>query len=288
MCTGRLQSRRELHPSRVLSSRGCWGPAHTRWGKLLDLIASQRACLVPASWGSSRHACTSASTQLWVKRGQTGMRDKQMPCTSSPPTPERCIHNSRSFSIACLLQFLHTALVVVVCSSHVTARGEINHTLNMSCHIPGTTVKLLIRTGETASTTFWPGIHSECSCYSALQVVVCSNHVTAQEEINHALTHELIHAYDHCRAADLDWRNCEHHACSEVRAASLSGDCHFKQELFRGNVGIRGQHQNCVRRRAELSVSMNPHCKLPGMAKHAVDKAFEQCFADTAPFDRIP
>ena len=128
----------------------------------------------------------------------------------------------------------------------------------------------------------------ECSCNSALQVVVCSNHVTAQEEINHALTHELIHAYDHCRAADLDWRNCEHHACSEVRAASLSGDCHFKQELFRGNLGIRGQHQNCVRRRAELSVSMNPHCKLPGMAKHAVDKAFEQCFADTAPFDRIP
>ena len=77
--------------------------------------------------------------------------------------------------------------------------------------------------------------------------------------------------------------------CSvQVRAASLSGDCHFKQELFRGNFGIRGQHQSCVRRRAELSVSMNPHCKLPGMAKRAVDRAFERCFADTAPFDRIP
>ena len=121
-----------------------------------------------------------------------------------------------------------------------------------------------------------------------MQVVVCSNHVSAQEEVNHTLTHELIHAYDHCRAADLDWRNCEHHACSEVRAASLSGDCHFKQELFRGNFGIRGQHQSCVRRRAELSVSMNPHCKLPGMARRAVDRAFERCFADTAPFDRIP
>lgn len=47
-------------------------------------------------------------------------------------------------------------------------------------------------------------------------MVVCSNHVSAQEEVNHTLTHELIHAYDHCRAADLDWRNCEHHACSEV------------------------------------------------------------------------
>ena len=31
-----------------------------------------------------------------------------------------------------------------------------------------------------------------------------------------ALTHELLHAYDHCRAANLNWTNCEHHACSEV------------------------------------------------------------------------
>ena len=29
--------------------------------------------------------------------------------------------------------------------------------------------------------------------------------------------HELVHVYDHCRAANLDWNNCEHHACSEVR-----------------------------------------------------------------------
>jgi inner membrane protease ATP23 len=38
------------------------------------------------------------------------------------------------------------------------------------------------------------------------------------------LTHELVHAYDHCRAY-VDWTNCVHHACSEVRAANLSGDC---------------------------------------------------------------
>lgn len=38
------------------------------------------------------------------------------------------------------------------------------------------------------------------------------------------LTHELVHAYDHCRAF-VDWSNCVHHACSEIRAAHLSGDC---------------------------------------------------------------
>ncbi len=121
-----------------------------------------------------------------------------------------------------------------------------------------------------------------------MQVIVCSNHLSAQEEVSHVLTHELIHAYDHCRGADLDWTNCEHHACSEVRAASLSGDCHFKQELLRGNTGFRGQHQRCVRRRAELSVGMNDYCKGPGCAKRAVDNVFDRCFADTAPFDRIP
>lgn len=119
-------------------------------------------------------------------------------------------------------------------------------------------------------------------------VVICHNHLASQEEINHALTHELIHAYDHCRAKDLDWLNCAHHACSEIRAASLSGDCNFKMELLRGNVAVRGQHQKCVKRRAELSVGMNPHCARPGQAKHAVEKVFDACFKDTAPFDRRP
>lgn len=74
----------------------------------------------------------------------------------------------------------------------------------------------------------------------------------------------------------------------QVRAASLSGDCSFTQELLRGNLGITGQHQKCVRRRAQLSVAMNPACQLPGAAKAAVDACFDECFRDTAPFDRIP
>ncbi|KAK9808691.1 hypothetical protein WJX72_002015 [[Myrmecia] bisecta] len=118
-------------------------------------------------------------------------------------------------------------------------------------------------------------------------VVICHNKLTGQEQIEHALTHELIHAYDHCRVRNLEWTNCEHHACSEVRAASLSGDCSWKQELMRGNYGIRSQHQVCVRRRAELSVAMNPHCSGP-RAKLAVDTVFAKCFQDTEPFDRRP
>jgi len=49
--------------------------------------------------------------------------------------------------------------------------------------------------------------------------------------------------------------------CLQVRAANLSGDCKMKQEWARGNYGLRGQHKICIRRRAEISVAMNPNCR---------------------------
>lgn len=118
-------------------------------------------------------------------------------------------------------------------------------------------------------------------------VVLCHNHMGSQDEVNRALTHELIHAYDHCRGVGLDWTDCDHHACSEVRAANLSGDCHWWQEVLRGNWTIQKQHQTCVKRRAVLSVAMNPNCQC-GKAEEAVERVFKQCFKDTKPFDKIP
>lgn len=118
-------------------------------------------------------------------------------------------------------------------------------------------------------------------------IVVCANHLHTQEDVDHAVTHELIHAYDHCRAKTLDWNNCLHHACSEIRAATLSGDCAFKQELLRGNFGFNKQLQTCVKRRALLSVNMNQACT-GEKAEHAVEEAFQKCFKYSEPFDRIP
>ena len=119
-------------------------------------------------------------------------------------------------------------------------------------------------------------------------VVVCQNHVQTQEEVDNLLAHELIHAYDHCRGKNLDWNDCQHHTCSEIRAASLSGDCHWLFEALRGNFGLKKQHQACVKRRAKLSIAMNPACGDADQQQKAVDDCFEKCFADTAPFDRIP
>ncbi|KAL8540273.1 hypothetical protein ACS0TY_001749 [Phlomoides rotata] len=74
-------------------------------------------------------------------------------------------------------------------------------------------------------------------------ISVCSNHLQLQDQVTQVVIHELIHAYDDCRAANLDWSDCAHHACTEIRAAHLSGDCHYKRELLRGYVRIRGHEQ---------------------------------------------
>jgi mitochondrial inner membrane protease ATP23 len=91
-------------------------------------------------------------------------------------------------------------------------------------------------------------------------IVLCANHIRTQDHANTTLVHETIHAFDQCRAK-VDWSNCVHHACSEIRAAALSGDCSFGREVvLRRNFGFSKQFQRCIQRRAEISVGMNPNC----------------------------
>jgi inner membrane protease ATP23 len=54
---------------------------------------------------------------------------------------------------------------------------------------------------------------------------MCHNTVQNYNEFENMLVHELVHAYDHCRAADLSWQNCRHHACSEARARRAAARC---------------------------------------------------------------
>ncbi|XP_065860097.1 mitochondrial inner membrane protease ATP23-like isoform X1 [Euphorbia lathyris] len=118
-------------------------------------------------------------------------------------------------------------------------------------------------------------------------IVVCSNRLILQDEVNQVIIHELIHAYDQCRAANLNWSDWAHQACSEIRAGNLSGDCHFKRELLRGHKKLRGHGQECVRRRAMLSLMGNPNCS-KDTAKDAIEAVWDLCYNDTAPFDRAP
>ncbi|KAI9220287.1 peptidase M76 family-domain-containing protein [Blastocladiella britannica] len=117
-------------------------------------------------------------------------------------------------------------------------------------------------------------------------VVLCENRIQSKAHLEESLAHELIHALDHCRAK-LDWNNCLHHACSEIRAASLSGDCSPYNEWMRGNRKINRQHQTCVKRRAILSLKSSPLCSGGTVAEDAVQEVWASCFADTWPFDEI-
>ena len=56
----------------------------------------------------------------------------------------------------------------------------------------------------------------------SLQIVLCENKIYSQGCMNDTLTHELVHAFDHCRA-HLDWNNLHHLACTEVGHALSHG-----------------------------------------------------------------
>ncbi|WWC63304.1 mitochondrial inner membrane protease ATP23 [Kwoniella dejecticola CBS 10117] len=117
-------------------------------------------------------------------------------------------------------------------------------------------------------------------------ILLCQNRFFNKKHLEDTLSHELIHAFDHCRFK-VDWFNLRHHACSEIRAANLSGDCRWTREVKRGFYSFNKQHQACVKRRAILSVIANPSCESPEMAERAVNEVWKSCFKDTRPFDEI-
>ncbi|KAJ3068322.1 Mitochondrial inner membrane protease atp23 [Podochytrium sp. JEL0797] len=120
---------------------------------------------------------------------------------------------------------------------------------------------------------------------------LCEEFMNTKEILEDTLTHELVHAYDWC-TMDWDLNNLHHQACSEVRAGLLSGDCRLTMELRRGKFPMKlGQRRidDCVKRRAILSLLGNPNCRDREQAKAAVEKVFESCSKDKAPFsDAVP
>ena len=119
-------------------------------------------------------------------------------------------------------------------------------------------------------------------------VVLCQQWVAqAPGEVENTLVHEMVHAFDDARAY-INWQDLTQHACTEIRAARLSGDCTFGRELDRGNVNLLrmgGLGARCIRRRAELSVAMHPECPDAESAANAVARAWATCYRDKAPFD---
>ncbi|PKI82797.1 Mitochondrial inner membrane protease atp23 [Malassezia vespertilionis] len=117
-------------------------------------------------------------------------------------------------------------------------------------------------------------------------ILLCANRIYSKAHLEDTLAHEMIHWWDSCRFK-VDWNDLRHHACSEVRAASLSGDCRWTREINRRHFTFLNQHQECARRRAILSVRANPKCADEETAARVVDEVWDSCFNDTRPFDEI-
>ncbi|KAA1471463.1 metalloprotease ATP23 [Dentipellis sp. KUC8613] len=117
-------------------------------------------------------------------------------------------------------------------------------------------------------------------------VFLCQGKFMGKKHMENTIVHELVHMYDHAKF-NVNWLDLRHHACSEIRANNLSGDCRWMQEIQRGEVAFSKQHQACVRRRAILSVKGNPSCPDEATAERVVDEVWESCFNDTRPFDEV-
>jgi hypothetical protein len=46
-------------------------------------------------------------------------------------------------------------------------------------------------------------------------ILLCQNRFFSKRHMEDTLTHELVHAFDHCKF-DVKWNDLRHHACSEV------------------------------------------------------------------------
>ncbi|KAI0902407.1 peptidase M76 family-domain-containing protein [Annulohypoxylon nitens] len=121
-------------------------------------------------------------------------------------------------------------------------------------------------------------------------ILICANEVRDRHHLEDTLSHEMVHAFDHLRWK-VDWvgrKDLKHAACTEIRAAMLSGECRWSREAWtRGNWTLTQQFQDCVRKRAALSVQARPTCKDDVQAVKVVNQVWDSCFSDTRPFDEV-
>ncbi|PAA56639.1 hypothetical protein BOX15_Mlig023839g2, partial [Macrostomum lignano] len=112
------------------------------------------------------------------------------------------------------------------------------------------------------------------------QIVLCSNAASlAAPDPCVSLRHELVHAFDACRAvADFD-SSLDQLACTEIRAYNLAEPASWQKPA--------GGHADWVRQRAVDSVLTVRRIE-QAEAETAVNRVFDRCYADLEPFGRRP
>ncbi|XP_049804063.1 mitochondrial inner membrane protease ATP23 homolog [Schistocerca nitens] len=118
------------------------------------------------------------------------------------------------------------------------------------------------------------------------QIVVCQNVALKEGIVQGILAHEMIHMFDYCRNK-LDFKNLDHLACTEVRAANLT-HCSFMSAFYQGDASpfnIKQRHQECVKRKAAHSIIAVRNVTMEE-ARAAVNRVFPKCYADLEPVGR--
>ncbi|KAF5304087.1 hypothetical protein FQA39_LY01872, partial [Lamprigera yunnana] len=118
------------------------------------------------------------------------------------------------------------------------------------------------------------------------QIVVCQNMKTDKGLIQGILTHEMIHMFDYCRN-NLDFKNLDHLACTEIRAANLT-HCSFITAFNQGDASLfnfKKTHQDCVKTKALNSIVAVRSISRED-AINAIERVFPRCYNDLEPIGR--
>jgi hypothetical protein len=104
-----------------------------------------------------------------------------------------------------------------------------------------------------------------------LSVVLCHNRIASnKQEVEEILTHELVHLFD-VQTLQLDLKDCENLAYSEVRAAKAA-ECRDSWKQLQ---------PYCVKQKA-ISATNN---LFPKEGRSCINRVFQTAFADNRPFD---
>ncbi|XP_067120491.1 LOW QUALITY PROTEIN: mitochondrial inner membrane protease ATP23 homolog [Centruroides vittatus] len=118
------------------------------------------------------------------------------------------------------------------------------------------------------------------------QVIICQNVAKSSGRVQGAMSHELIHMFDYCRA-NMDFKNLDHLACTEIRASNLL-HCSFLGAVVDGvasPINIAKRHADCVKKRAIYSVLAVREVTYEEASK-AVERVFAKCYNDLEPIGR--
>lgn len=103
-----------------------------------------------------------------------------------------------------------------------------------------------------------------------LSIILCSNRLASQREVNEVLTHELIHIYD-IQQKHMDLTNCQQLAYSEIRAA---------REAECGNSLTKSLQRICSKDKATVATKN----MFPEEGRGCVCSVFDEAVNDYMPF----